>query len=63
MVLKDQLESSTKNHQTSIQNLEAKFDRFADKRSGRASGSLPSNTQPNPKNNSNGSKPYQPPQA
>jgi hypothetical protein len=41
--------------------LEDKFDRFVDKQSGRASGSLPSNTQPNPKNDSN--KPYQPPQA
>ncbi|GJR86083.1 reverse transcriptase domain-containing protein [Tanacetum coccineum] len=39
----------------------AKFDRFADKQSGRPSGSLPSNTQPNPKGSS--SKPYQPPQA
>ena len=39
--------------------MEGKFDRFAEKQSGRASRSLPSNTQPNPKN----SKPYQPPQA
>ncbi|GKA27909.1 hypothetical protein Tco_0714077, partial [Tanacetum coccineum] len=38
-----------------------KFDRLADKQSGRTSGSLPSNTQPNPKGSS--SKPYQPPQA
>ncbi|GKC32675.1 reverse transcriptase domain-containing protein [Tanacetum coccineum] len=36
-------------------------DTFADKQSGRPSGSLPSNTQPNPKGSS--SKPYQPPQA
>ncbi|GJU35564.1 hypothetical protein Tco_1183918 [Tanacetum coccineum] len=35
--------------------------RLADKQSGRPSGSLPSNTQPNPKGSS--SKPYQPPQA
>ncbi|GJS28929.1 hypothetical protein Tco_0489549 [Tanacetum coccineum] len=34
---------------------------LADKQSGRPSGSLPSNTQPNPKGSS--SKPYQPPQA
>ncbi|GKB06675.1 hypothetical protein Tco_0834908 [Tanacetum coccineum] len=34
---------------------------FADKQSARPSGSLPSNTQPNPKGSS--SKPYQPPQA
>ncbi|GJU07824.1 hypothetical protein Tco_1124254 [Tanacetum coccineum] len=58
---KNQLETITKNRQASIQNLEAKFDRFADKQSGRPSGSLPSNTQPNPKGSS--SKPYQPPQA
>ncbi|GJV68413.1 reverse transcriptase domain-containing protein [Tanacetum coccineum] len=40
---------------------EAKFDKLADKQSGRPFGSLPSNTQPNPKGSS--SKPYQPPQA
>ncbi|GKC28602.1 reverse transcriptase domain-containing protein [Tanacetum coccineum] len=61
MDLKTKLETTTKNHQASIQNLEAKFDRFADKQSARPSGSLPSNTQPNPKGSS--SKPYQPPQA
>ncbi|GJY37852.1 reverse transcriptase domain-containing protein [Tanacetum coccineum] len=51
----------TKNHQASIQNLETKFDRLADKQSGRPSGSLPSNTQPNPKGHN--SKAYQPPQS
>ncbi|GKB37862.1 hypothetical protein Tco_0882804 [Tanacetum coccineum] len=61
MDLKNKLETTTKNHQASIHNLEVKFDRFADKQSGRPSGSLPSNTQPNPKGSS--SKPYQPPQA
>ncbi|GJR32214.1 hypothetical protein Tco_1108446 [Tanacetum coccineum] len=50
--LKNKLETTTKNHQASIQNLEAKFDKFADKQSGRPSGSLPSNTQPNPKGSS-----------
>ncbi|GJY79551.1 reverse transcriptase domain-containing protein [Tanacetum coccineum] len=49
MDLNTKLETITKNHQASIQNLEAKFDKFADKQSGRPSGSLPSNTQPNPK--------------
>ncbi|GJZ04176.1 reverse transcriptase domain-containing protein [Tanacetum coccineum] len=49
MDLKNKLETTTKNHQASIQNLEAKFDRFVDKQSARPSGSLPSNTQPNPK--------------
>ncbi|GJW43573.1 hypothetical protein Tco_0072372 [Tanacetum coccineum] len=47
MDLKTQLETLAKNHQASIQNLETKFDRLADKQSGRPSGSLPSNTQPN----------------
>ncbi|GJS92873.1 hypothetical protein Tco_0799841 [Tanacetum coccineum] len=61
MDLKTKLETTTKNHQASIQNLEAKFDRFADKQSARPSGSLPSNTQPNLKVSS--SKPYQPPKA
>ncbi|GJS98898.1 reverse transcriptase domain-containing protein [Tanacetum coccineum] len=48
MDLKTKLETTTKNHQASIQNLEAKFDRFANKQSGRSSGSLPSSTQHNP---------------
>nr|GEY66918.1 hypothetical protein [Tanacetum cinerariifolium] len=58
---KTKLNTTTKNHQASIQNLEAKFDRFADKQSAQPSGSLPNNTQPNPKGSS--SKPCQPPQA
>ncbi|GKC77772.1 reverse transcriptase domain-containing protein [Tanacetum coccineum] len=49
MDLKTKLETTTKNHQASIKNLEAKFDRFAVKQSGQPSRSLPSNTQPNPK--------------
>ncbi|GKC18032.1 reverse transcriptase domain-containing protein [Tanacetum coccineum] len=48
MDLKNKLETTTKNHQASIQNLEAKFDHLADKQSARPSGSLPSDTQPNP---------------
>ncbi|GKC52847.1 hypothetical protein Tco_1075592 [Tanacetum coccineum] len=59
MDLKTQLETVAKNHQASIQNLENKFDRLADKQSGQPFGSLPSNTQTNPR----GSKTYQPPQA
>ncbi|GJV88946.1 hypothetical protein Tco_1532884 [Tanacetum coccineum] len=55
------LKTTTKNHQASIQNLEAKFDKFTNKQSARPSGSLPSNTQPNQKGSL--SKPYQPPQA
>ncbi|GJV86307.1 hypothetical protein Tco_1530245 [Tanacetum coccineum] len=61
MDLKTQLEIVAKNHQASIQNLETKFDRLADKQSGRPSGSLPSNTQPNPRGSN--SQAYQPPQA
>ncbi|GJT56950.1 hypothetical protein Tco_0992004 [Tanacetum coccineum] len=60
MDLKTQLETVAKNHQASIQNLETKFDRLADKKSGRPSGSLPSNTT-NPKGHN--SKVYQPPQS
>nr|GEX81172.1 reverse transcriptase domain-containing protein [Tanacetum cinerariifolium] len=61
MDLKTQLETVAKNHQASIQHLETKFDRLADKQSGRPSGSLSSNTQPNPRGNN--SKAYQPPQS
>ncbi|GJS12543.1 reverse transcriptase domain-containing protein [Tanacetum coccineum] len=61
MDLKTQLKTVAKNHQASIQNLKTKFDRLADKQSGRPSGSLPSNTQPNPKGHN--SKAYQPPQS
>ncbi|GJT42866.1 hypothetical protein Tco_0951581 [Tanacetum coccineum] len=59
MDLKTQLEIVAKNYQASIQNLETKFDRLAEKQYGRPSGSLPSNTQPNPKGHN--SKVYQPP--
>nr|GEV75143.1 reverse transcriptase domain-containing protein [Tanacetum cinerariifolium] len=59
MDLKTQLKTVAKNHQASIQNLKTKFDRLTDKQSGRPSGSLPSNTQPNPRGRK--SKAYQPP--
>nr|GEV84685.1 DNA-directed DNA polymerase [Tanacetum cinerariifolium] len=60
MDLKTQLETVAKNHQASIQNLETKFDRLADKQSGRPSGSLPCNTQPNQKgHNSKADQPLQ----
>ncbi|GKA67913.1 reverse transcriptase domain-containing protein [Tanacetum coccineum] len=42
-------QNDSQNHQALIQNLETKFDRLADKQSGRPSRSLPSNIQPNPK--------------
>ncbi|GJT14686.1 reverse transcriptase domain-containing protein [Tanacetum coccineum] len=61
MDLKTQLETVAKNHQASIQNLKTKFGRLTNKQSGRPSGSLPSNTQPNPKGHN--SKAYQPPQS
>ncbi|GJU71119.1 reverse transcriptase domain-containing protein [Tanacetum coccineum] len=61
MDLKTQLETVAKNHQASIQNRKTKFNRLVDKQSGRPSGSLPSNTQPNPKGHN--SKAYQPPQS
>ncbi|GJW95979.1 reverse transcriptase domain-containing protein [Tanacetum coccineum] len=61
MDLKTQLETVAKNHQASIQNLETKFDKLADKQSGRPSSSLPSNTQPNLKGHN--AKAYQPPQS
>ncbi|GKF12267.1 hypothetical protein Tco_0050193, partial [Tanacetum coccineum] len=52
---------STKPKRTQLQSLSTKFDRLANKQSGRPSGSLPSNTQPNPKGHN--SKAYQPPQS
>ncbi|GJU39264.1 hypothetical protein Tco_1192221 [Tanacetum coccineum] len=61
MDLKTQLETVAKNHQASIQNLETKFDRLANKQSGRPSGYLLSNTQPNLKGPN--FKAYQPPQS
>ncbi|GJY49045.1 hypothetical protein Tco_0439001 [Tanacetum coccineum] len=61
MDLKTQLKTVAKNHQASIQNLETKFDRIANKQSGRLSISLPRKTQPNPRGSN--SKAYQPPQS
>nr|GEX30008.1 reverse transcriptase domain-containing protein [Tanacetum cinerariifolium] len=53
------MQTFSKNYQASIQNLKTKFDRLADKQYGRPSGSLLSNTQPNPR----GNKAYKPPQS
>nr|GEV51197.1 reverse transcriptase domain-containing protein [Tanacetum cinerariifolium] len=61
MDLKTQLKTVAKNYQSSIQNLETKFDRLVNKQSSQPSGSLSSNTQPNPRGNN--SKAYQPPQS
>ncbi|GJR33416.1 hypothetical protein Tco_1109648 [Tanacetum coccineum] len=57
----DDIPMSREEEEKFMQTFRPKFDKFANKQSGRPSGSLPSNTQPNPKGNS--SKPYQPPQA
>ncbi|GJS37812.1 reverse transcriptase domain-containing protein [Tanacetum coccineum] len=59
--LEDDIPMSCEEEAKFMQTFRPKFDRLADKQSGRPSGSLPSNTQPNPKGSS--SKPYQPPQA
>ncbi|GJZ48266.1 hypothetical protein Tco_0602098 [Tanacetum coccineum] len=61
MDLKTQLKVVAKNQQASIQNLDNTSLTTSDKQSGRPSGSLPSNTQPNPKGHN--SKAYQPPQS
>nr|GEV51282.1 reverse transcriptase domain-containing protein [Tanacetum cinerariifolium] len=61
MDLKTQLETVAKNQQASNSNLKTKFDRLADKQSSQSSGSLPRNSQPNPRDSN--SKAYQPSQA
>nr|GEW56043.1 reverse transcriptase domain-containing protein [Tanacetum cinerariifolium] len=55
------IQTFSKNHQASIQNIETKFDKLADKQPGRPYGSLPSNTQPNLRGSN--SKSYHPHQA
>ncbi|GJT71314.1 reverse transcriptase domain-containing protein [Tanacetum coccineum] len=59
--LEDDIPMSCEEEAKFMQTFRPKFDRLADKQSGRPSGSLPSNTQPNPKGSS--SKPYQPSKA
>ncbi|GKE69093.1 hypothetical protein Tco_1527165 [Tanacetum coccineum] len=59
--LKTKVEQGQKNHQASIQDLETKFGRLSDQCSSRPTGSLPSNTQTNPKPNPTNDKPYRPP--
>ncbi|GJX56517.1 hypothetical protein Tco_0286414 [Tanacetum coccineum] len=49
------------NHQAAIQDLETKFGRISDKQSLRPTGTLPSNTQTNPKSSTSKEKPYRPP--
>ncbi|GJY46992.1 reverse transcriptase domain-containing protein [Tanacetum coccineum] len=47
--LKTKVKQGQKNHQAAIQDLEIKFGRIYDHQSSRPTGTLPSNTQPNPK--------------
>ncbi|GJV47632.1 hypothetical protein Tco_1437844 [Tanacetum coccineum] len=47
--LKTKVEQGQKNHQAAIQDLETKFGRISDHQSSRPTGTLPSNTQTNPK--------------
>ncbi|GJW80310.1 reverse transcriptase domain-containing protein [Tanacetum coccineum] len=61
--LKIKVEHGQKNHKAAIQDLETKFGRLSDQCSSRPIGSLPSNTQTNPKPNPTNDKPYRPPPA
>nr|GEW73009.1 reverse transcriptase domain-containing protein [Tanacetum cinerariifolium] len=61
--LKTKVEQGQKNHQAAIQDFETKFGRISDHQSSRPSGTLPSNTQTNPKPSTSNEKPYLPPPA
>ncbi|GKF65721.1 hypothetical protein Tco_0192238, partial [Tanacetum coccineum] len=61
--LKTKVEQGQKNHQATIQDLETKFGRISDHQSSRPTGTLPSNTQTNPKPSTSNDKPYRPPPA
>nr|GEX37680.1 reverse transcriptase domain-containing protein [Tanacetum cinerariifolium] len=61
--LKTKVEQGQKNHQYAIQDLETKFGQLSDQRFTRPTGSLPSNTQTNPKPSPSDDKPYRPPPA
>ncbi|GJR79451.1 reverse transcriptase domain-containing protein [Tanacetum coccineum] len=58
--LKTQVEQGQKNHQAAIQDLETKFGRISDHESSRPTGTLPSNTQTNPKPSTSNDKHYRP---
>ena len=60
--LRKKVEQGQKNHQASIQDLENKFGRLSDQFSSRTPGTLPSNTQSNPKPSGSNDKNYRPPQ-
>nr|GEW01459.1 reverse transcriptase domain-containing protein [Tanacetum cinerariifolium] len=61
--LKTKVKQGQKNHQVAIQDIETKFGRISDHQSSRPSGTLPSNTQTNPKPSTLNEKPYRPPPA
>nr|GEU74387.1 reverse transcriptase domain-containing protein [Tanacetum cinerariifolium] len=61
--LKTKVDQGKKNQQAAIQDLETKFDRIFYHQSSRPSGTLPSNTQTNPKPSTSNEKPYRPPPA
>ncbi|GJU51622.1 hypothetical protein Tco_1221177 [Tanacetum coccineum] len=61
--LKTKVEQGQKNHQVAIQDLETKFGRISDHQSSRPPGTLPNNTQTNPKPSTSNEKPYRPPPA
>ncbi|GJW88607.1 hypothetical protein Tco_0163947 [Tanacetum coccineum] len=56
--LKTKVEQGQKNHQAAIQDLETKFGRISDHQSSRPTGTLPSNTQTNPKPSTSNERPY-----
>ncbi|GKD75388.1 reverse transcriptase domain-containing protein, partial [Tanacetum coccineum] len=58
--LKTKVEQGQKNHQAAIQDLEMKFGRISGHQSSRPTGTLPSNTQTNPKRSTSNDKPYRP---
>ncbi|GJW70063.1 hypothetical protein Tco_0126980 [Tanacetum coccineum] len=61
--LKTKVEQGQKNHQAAIQDLETKFGRISDHQSSRLTGTLPSNTQTNPKPSTSNERPYRSPPA
>ncbi|GKB21498.1 reverse transcriptase domain-containing protein [Tanacetum coccineum] len=61
--LKTKVEQGQKNHQAAIQDLETKFGRISDHQSSRPTGTLPRNTQTNPKPSTSNERPYRPPPA
>ncbi|GJU87007.1 hypothetical protein Tco_1294553 [Tanacetum coccineum] len=56
--LKTKVEQGQKNHQAAIQDLETKFGRISDHQTLRPTGTLPRNTQTNPKPSTSNEKPY-----